>query len=299
MPSTSAKQHRFMEAIAHSPSFAKKAGVPQSVGKDFSAADKGRTFSKGGATMIDEDTRDRARAWVKNQDANTAAPKAATVAPKAKIVTKEQLARSGFTNLRDYLNNERGLTRRADPMQPAKAKSDAAMDSYFAQKDADRDRAAADAQKYRESNRAGMGKITKPTTVEDYVSNMNAATGAIPGMKKGGKVDTKKPNPFMEMIAKKKEKAEGESKPFEKKEGKKGEKAEMKFAKGGMARGGMMGGNMNTKGSMSGSSRSGENTKIQKKGLTEGRVIKMASGGSVSSRADGIASRGKTNCKIC
>ena len=161
MPSTSAKQHRFMEAIAHNSAFAKKAGVPQSVGKDFSAADKGRTFSKGGADM-----------------------------------------------------------------------------------------------------------------------------------------DTKKPNPFMEMIAKKKEKAEGESPSFQKKEGKKGEKAEMKFAKGGMA-GYSKGGNMNAKGSMSGSSRSGENTKIQKKGLTEGKVIKMASGGSVSSRADGIASRGKTNCKIC
>jgi len=48
MPSSSAKQHKFMEAIAHSPSFAKKVGVPQSVGKDFSNADKGRKFSKGG-----------------------------------------------------------------------------------------------------------------------------------------------------------------------------------------------------------------------------------------------------------
>ena len=48
MPSHSSKQHRFMEAVAHSPSFAKKVGVPQSVGKDFSAADKGRKFSKGG-----------------------------------------------------------------------------------------------------------------------------------------------------------------------------------------------------------------------------------------------------------
>ena len=48
MPSTSKKQHKFMEAIAHSPSFAKKVGVPQSVGKDFSSADKGRKFSKGG-----------------------------------------------------------------------------------------------------------------------------------------------------------------------------------------------------------------------------------------------------------
>jgi hypothetical protein len=48
MPSVSKKQHNFMEAIAHSPSFAKKAGVLQSVGKDFSKADKGRKFSKGG-----------------------------------------------------------------------------------------------------------------------------------------------------------------------------------------------------------------------------------------------------------
>jgi hypothetical protein len=48
MPSTSKKQHNFMEAIAHSPSFAKKVGVPQSVGKDFSKADKGKTFKRGG-----------------------------------------------------------------------------------------------------------------------------------------------------------------------------------------------------------------------------------------------------------
>ena len=40
MPSTSAKQHRFMEAVAHSAKFAKKAGVKRSVGKDFAAADK-------------------------------------------------------------------------------------------------------------------------------------------------------------------------------------------------------------------------------------------------------------------
>ena len=51
MPSTSKKKHKFMEAVAHNPSFAKKVGVPQSVGKDFSTADKGRKFSKGGDTM--------------------------------------------------------------------------------------------------------------------------------------------------------------------------------------------------------------------------------------------------------
>jgi hypothetical protein len=51
MPSTSKKQHNFMAAIAHSPSFAKKVGVPQSVGKEFNNADKGKSFKKGGDTM--------------------------------------------------------------------------------------------------------------------------------------------------------------------------------------------------------------------------------------------------------
>jgi hypothetical protein len=37
-----------MAAIANSPSFAKKAGVPQSVGKEFNNADKGKTFKQGG-----------------------------------------------------------------------------------------------------------------------------------------------------------------------------------------------------------------------------------------------------------
>jgi hypothetical protein len=37
-----------MAAVANNPAFAKKAGVPQSVGKDFSNADKGKTFKRGG-----------------------------------------------------------------------------------------------------------------------------------------------------------------------------------------------------------------------------------------------------------
>ena len=48
MPSTSKKQHNFMEAIAHNKAFAKKVGVPQSVGQEFSKADKGKTFKEGG-----------------------------------------------------------------------------------------------------------------------------------------------------------------------------------------------------------------------------------------------------------
>ena len=48
MPSVSKKQHNFMAAVANNPAFAKKVGVPQSVGKDFSNADKGKTFKRGG-----------------------------------------------------------------------------------------------------------------------------------------------------------------------------------------------------------------------------------------------------------
>ena len=42
-----------MEAVAHNAAFAKKVGVPQSVGKDFSAADKGKKFGSGGDTRAD------------------------------------------------------------------------------------------------------------------------------------------------------------------------------------------------------------------------------------------------------
>ena len=48
MPSTSKKQHNFMAAVANNPAFAKKTGVPQSVGKEFNNADKGKTFKQGG-----------------------------------------------------------------------------------------------------------------------------------------------------------------------------------------------------------------------------------------------------------
>jgi len=41
MPSKSAAQHRLMEAVAHDPGFAKKVGIPRSVGQEFAAADKG------------------------------------------------------------------------------------------------------------------------------------------------------------------------------------------------------------------------------------------------------------------
>ncbi len=48
MPSVSKKQHNFMAAVAKNPGFAKKVGIPRSVGQEFLTADKGKTFRKGG-----------------------------------------------------------------------------------------------------------------------------------------------------------------------------------------------------------------------------------------------------------
>jgi hypothetical protein len=42
----SKKQERFMQAVAHNPAFAKKAGVPQSVGKEFTKSGGGMAESK-------------------------------------------------------------------------------------------------------------------------------------------------------------------------------------------------------------------------------------------------------------
>ena len=48
MPSKSKKQHNLMAAVANNPKFAKKVGIPQSVGKDYVKADEGRKFRSGG-----------------------------------------------------------------------------------------------------------------------------------------------------------------------------------------------------------------------------------------------------------
>lgn len=48
MPSVSKKQHNLMAAVANNPAVAKKAKIPQSVGKEFLQADKGKTFKEGG-----------------------------------------------------------------------------------------------------------------------------------------------------------------------------------------------------------------------------------------------------------
>jgi len=48
MPSKSKSQHNLMAMVAHDPKAAKRLGIPQSVGRDYVEADKGRKFGSGG-----------------------------------------------------------------------------------------------------------------------------------------------------------------------------------------------------------------------------------------------------------
>jgi len=62
MPAVSEKQEKFMQAVAHNPKFAKKVGVPQSVGKEFTGMKKmnmgGMAASKMGAVKTAAPSRD-------------------------------------------------------------------------------------------------------------------------------------------------------------------------------------------------------------------------------------------------
>ncbi len=69
MPSASKKQHNFMAAVANNPSFAKKAGVPQSVGAEFIKADKGRKFSRGGEMAESKKMVSKELAFMKKKNA--------------------------------------------------------------------------------------------------------------------------------------------------------------------------------------------------------------------------------------
>ena len=101
MPSTSKKQHNFMAAIAHSPAFAKKVGVPQSVGQDFNKADKGRKFSKGGDTMASKMNAGFMAMMAKKKDAGSS-PMGKPVMKKGMDMAKDgmkKMASGGMTSL--------------------------------------------------------------------------------------------------------------------------------------------------------------------------------------------------------
>ena len=89
MPSVSKKQERFMQAVAHNPAFAKKAGVPQSVGKEF-------TKSGGGMANTKRMNRLEELGRVDSEKARTPKGKANLMAEKKRIVGEMKMAKGGM-----------------------------------------------------------------------------------------------------------------------------------------------------------------------------------------------------------
>jgi len=88
-----------MAAVAKNPAFAKKAGVPSSVGQDFLNADKGRKFAKGGE-MANTPRMNRMEELgrVDAEKAFTSKGKKNLAAEKSRIVSEMKYAKGGMTS---------------------------------------------------------------------------------------------------------------------------------------------------------------------------------------------------------
>lgn len=101
MPSKTDKQRRFMQAVAHNKEFAKKVGVPVSVGKEFVAADKGRKLREGGEMAESKKMMKKEVAFMKSKGA-----------PKSMIAHEEKETKGMMKGGKCYAAG--GYTRAAD-----------------------------------------------------------------------------------------------------------------------------------------------------------------------------------------
>ena len=101
MPAKSEKQEKFMRAVAHSPSFAKKVGVPMSVGREFTKAGGGEM--KESKAMMKKEV-----SFMKKKGA-----------PKSMV--KHEMAEAGMKPKAKYMSfTEKGKPAGMKPVQMAK-----------------------------------------------------------------------------------------------------------------------------------------------------------------------------------
>lgn len=95
MPSVSKKQHNLMAAVANNPAVAKKANIPQSVGKEFLNADKGKKFNGGGMANTSRMNKLEELGRVDAEKAKTPKGKANLMAEKKRVVGELKYAKGG------------------------------------------------------------------------------------------------------------------------------------------------------------------------------------------------------------
>ena len=105
--------------------------------------------------------------------------------PKNRIVTEEELKKSGFDNLRDYLNDRRGLKRRVKKDSEGKTASGMSREARGVKDDSmsDKDRLRAQLDSAKESSQAGRyGTMKRGGVVKSSAPKMGKVKTAKPSM---------------------------------------------------------------------------------------------------------------------
>jgi hypothetical protein len=94
----SKKQHNLMVMVANNPAKAKELGIPQKVGAEFTKADKGKTFKRGGE-MANTSRMNKLEELgrVNAEKASTAKGKKNLAAEKKRVVGELKYAKGGMT----------------------------------------------------------------------------------------------------------------------------------------------------------------------------------------------------------
>ncbi len=119
---------------------------------------------------------------------------------KPPVVTKKMLADSGYDNLRDYLNAQRGLTRRkpkdapkaAEPMEKPKAKYETPIDRY-ARKNRETAQSEESMSEYkpRRGRMVGDTEVDTNTLLPKKYAKGGSVSGRADGIAKKGKTNCK------------------------------------------------------------------------------------------------------------
>jgi hypothetical protein len=105
--------------------------------------------------------------------------------PKNRVVTKEELKKSGLTNLRDFLNDRRGLKRRVKKDSEGKTASGMSREARGVRDDSmsDKDRLRAQLDSAKESSQAGRyGTMKRGGVVKSSAPKMGKVKTAKPSM---------------------------------------------------------------------------------------------------------------------
>ena len=244
-----------MTAIAHSPEFAKKAGVPMSVGKDFTKADKGRKFKDGGMahTDIKEDKKLIKRAF-KMHDAQE---------HKGEHTNLSKLKKGGIAMKKTFKDMEK---REVELLRKKGAPTSMVKHEKMEMSE-EKGEPMCGGGKVKKMAAGGKAKVDPKV-----VASLNAQAARAPA----------RPVPTMPMTAPPMARP-----PMA---------APMNPARPPMAAAGPMAPPPMKKGGRT--AVKGEHS-VQTKDKRGAKIIKMAAGGSTSSRGDGIAQRGKPKTKYC